>query len=144
MNNKIPLKFLLLAASFHALNALIPFLSMFVIWSLLLLTRKLHPFIDQCGKNALNFSLNTLLILIVLSFLHGLLAFLMIAVVGAGLLFFPPAATFGNQISLALDNPILFNFVAFPYFTYAMMLGAFALTGRNYKSRLIYSFIKDK
>jgi hypothetical protein len=49
MSNQIPLKFRLLAASFHALNALFPAISIFsilIIWIMWLCTKAVHPFID--------------------------------------------------------------------------------------------------
>lgn len=131
MNNQIPLKFRLLAASFHAFNALFPVISIvsiLVIWIVWLLTREIHPFIDLSGRNALNCAINCLL---------GITAGLAFC-----LLVFSLTCGVGNQDpSLLIASLILVCLFVLAYVIYAVVARIFALRGHNFTSRLIYPFI---
>jgi uncharacterized Tic20 family protein len=132
MNDQIPLKFRLLAASFHALNALFPVISIFsilIIWIVWLCTKATHPFIDLSGRNALNCAINDLLTTIV-----GIALCLLIFSLTCGV---------GNQDpSLLMASLMIVCLLVFAYSIYAVVAGIFALRGHNFTSRLIYPFIQ--
>jgi uncharacterized protein len=65
MNTDIPLKFRALAAIMHALGGLAPIISIPITWILWITTKELHPFIDRCGRSALNFQASVILYLTV-------------------------------------------------------------------------------
>jgi uncharacterized protein len=65
MNTDIPLKFRALAAIMHILGGLAPFISIPITWILWITTKELHPFIDRCGRAALNFQASVILYLTV-------------------------------------------------------------------------------
>lgn len=139
MNNLIPLKIRLLAASFHALNALFPGASIFsilIIWILWLFTRNIHPFINLAGRNALNCAINSLLWLTV-----GMTLVIMLFSLTCGV---------GNQNpSPLMTNLLMISFtlvylIMFASVIYALVAGIYAFSGFNFKSRLIYPFIQDE
>lgn len=131
MNSQIPLKFRLLAASFHALNALFPIISIvsiLVVWIVWLLTREIHPFIDLSGRNALNCAINNLLTMTV-----GIALCLLVFSLTCGV---------GNQDpSLLMASLIFVCLLVLAYTVYAIVAGIFALRGHNFTSRLIYPFL---
>jgi uncharacterized Tic20 family protein len=131
MNSQIPLKFRLLAASFHVINVLFPvisIMSILVIWIVWLLTKEVHPFIDLSGRNALNCAINNLLVTTV-----GIALCLLVFSVTCGI---------GNQDpSLLAASLILVCLLVLTYAVYAVVAGIFALRGHNFTSRLIYPFL---
>lgn len=134
MNNPIPLKIRLLAAGFHALNVLFPILSIFsalIIWIVWIFTRNIHPFVDLAGRNAFNCAINNLLWLMV----------------GLTLCFslFSLTCGIGSQDPGPVMLGLAFiSFFALAYVIYALVAGIYALTGSNFKSRLIYTFLQDE
>ena len=132
MSNQIPLKFCLLAASFHALNALFPAISIFsilIIWIIWLCTKAIHPFIDLSGRNALNCAINDLLTTTV-----GIALCLLVFSLTCGV---------GNQDPfLLMASLMLVCLLMLAYAIYAVVAGIFALRGHNFTSRLIYPFIQ--
>ena len=134
MNNLIPLKVRLLAASFHAINVLFPVFSIFsviIIWILWTFTRNIHPFVDLAGRNAFNCAINNLLWLMV----------------GLTLCFslFSLTCGIGSQDPGPVMLGLAFtSFLALAYVIYALVAGIYALTGSNFKSRLIYPFLQDE
>jgi uncharacterized Tic20 family protein len=131
MNNPIPLKVRLLAASFHVLNALFSHLSILIIWILWMCTRNIHPFVNLAGKNALNCAINSLI-----WFMVGLtLCFLL----------FSLTCGMGSEDPVPVMLGLAFTyFFTVTYSIYALVTGIYALTGSNFKSRLIYPFIQDE
>jgi uncharacterized protein len=69
MNTEIPLKFRALAAIMHALGGLAPVISIPITWILWITTKELHPFIDRCGRSALNFQASVILYMTVATLL---------------------------------------------------------------------------
>jgi uncharacterized protein len=65
MNTDIPLKFRALAAIMHALGGLAFVISIPITWILWITTKELHPFVDRCGRSALNFQVSVILYIIV-------------------------------------------------------------------------------
>jgi uncharacterized Tic20 family protein len=130
MNDTIPLKFRLVAAGLHLINALIPFLSTFVIGMLWLIIKDIHPFLDRSSRNALNCALNTLL---------GTIAFAAFC-----MFVFSITCGVGNQDpSAVIASLILLSFVMFSYSIYSVVVAIFALSGSHFESRLIYPFIRS-
>jgi uncharacterized Tic20 family protein len=100
MNSQVPRKFRILAAVLHAIGILSP-LSLPITWILWLVVRDLDPFIDRCGRSALNFQASIILYLMII---YGMLG------VMCGVL---PQ---GNVQSL------LVNFVGYPAFIISLVL----------------------
>ncbi len=100
MNSLLPHKVRILAAMLHAIGALLP-LCLPITWILWLIIRNIDPFIDRCGRSALNFQASIILYLMII---YGMLG------VMCGVL---PQ---GNVQSL------LVNFVGYPAFIISLVL----------------------
>jgi uncharacterized Tic20 family protein len=100
MNSQLPRKIRLLGSMLHAISILSP-LSLPITWILWLVVRDLDPFIDRCGRSALNFQASIILYLMII---YGMLGVI------CGVL---PQ---GNVQSL------LVNFVGYPAFIISLVL----------------------
>jgi uncharacterized Tic20 family protein len=155
MNNEIPLKFRLIAAGLHTIGAtsslLIWFLgqissmsimspSVLIIIMIIVLgimttwigwriTKEIHPFIDRAGRSALNCVLST--------FLAMLICLLFCSFI------FSITCGIGIQDSLPILVAAGISFLILVlYLMNSVVTGMFALSGYDFKSFLIYPFIK--
>ncbi len=100
---------------------------LFIIWQI---TRRIHSFIDLSGKDVLNYSLNSLLVILCFSFVTCTTC----SVVSV----MNPAA--GTIFIVGL---VIINCTALAYTIGSIVAGIYALRGYRFKNRLIYSFIPD-
>jgi uncharacterized Tic20 family protein len=128
MNDRIPLKFRALAAGLHVFGA-IPVLSVLITPILWTIVKEIHPFVDQSGKDAINYALNTFV---------G-----MMATLAFSMFVFSVTCGIGNQDpTLVLLSLLLFCCVSIVYFLNSIVAAIFALRGYSFNSRLIYPFIR--
>ncbi len=159
MNREIPLKFRLMAAGLHVISAtswssvvfgtiysMMPFThgSNFPIPTILIgitvaspittwfgwrITKKIHPFVDRSGRSAVNCVLST--------FAAMLICLLFCTFI------FSITCGIGNQDPSAILFAIGISFlIAVAYFINSLVTAIFALSGYDFKSFLIYPFIK--
>jgi uncharacterized protein len=133
MNTEIPLKFRALAAIMHALGGLAPVISIPITWILWITTKELHPFIDRCGRSALNFQASVILYMTVATLLLfttcGILSnfgqvgqsatmmisypvFFMIPILSAVLVVIPIAAAILAMFGKVYSYPLTIKFVS--------------------------------
>jgi uncharacterized protein len=133
MNTDIPLKFRALAAIMHALGGFTPIISLPITWILWITTKELHPFIDRCGRSALNFQASVILYMTVATLLLfttcGILSnfgqvgqsatmmisypvFFMIPILSAVLVVIPIAAAILAMFGKVYSYPLTIKFVS--------------------------------
>jgi uncharacterized Tic20 family protein len=169
-NDRIPARFRYLAAIHHLIFAIvtfpivvgIPFLNIFnnptliwiafplfitslgmpvFSWLLWILTRKIHPFIDLAGKDVRNYTINHLLV-------YLLLIFITITTCGMTNSNYYSDLKSSTEPSTTTQNiltagPIMLYCNEAGYFINSVTSGIFSLRGSRFKNRLLISFIKD-
>jgi uncharacterized Tic20 family protein len=159
MNREIPLKFRLIAAGLHAIGAtssslvvfgtifsmmpftyridslILPILTGIAVtspittWIGWRITKQIHPFVDRSGRSALNCVLST--------FAAMLICLLFCTFI------FSITCGIGNQDpSAILVAPGISFLILVAYFMNSLVTGILALNGYDFKSFLIYPFIK--
>jgi uncharacterized Tic20 family protein len=95
------------------------------------ITRRIHPFINASGKDVLNYSLNSLVVILFSAFvtytIYGIIATIDL-----------------STYTLFTVGAIIINSVATSYFINAVIGGIFAFRGHRWHNRLIYPFIRDE
>jgi uncharacterized Tic20 family protein len=105
-----------------------------ITWILWLFTKSIHPFVDESGRNAINYALNSLLGLL-FSALFSVFVFAVTCGSGIGGL-----VQFG-LVAIPLCG-IIFFCVATAYFISSIVAGISAWNGSYFKSRFIYPFFR--
>ena len=134
MNTEIPLKFRMLSAIMHALGGFAPVISIPITWILWITTKELHPFIDRCGRAALNFQSSVILYLtvaiVLLSTTCGILA---------------NFGQFGQSATMMLGYPVFFLMPIFFAIAFALPIAAaiLAALGKFYSYPLTIKFVSE-
>mgnify|MGYP000223331202 CR=1 FL=1 len=105
-----------------------------ITWILWLFTNSIHPFVDESGRNAINYALNSSLGLL-FSVLFSVFVFAVTCGSGIGGL-----VEFG-LVAISLCG-IIFCCVAIAYFISSIVAGINAWNGSYFKSRFIYPFFR--
>jgi uncharacterized protein len=135
MNTEIPLKFRALAAIMHALGGFAPIISIPITWILWITTKELHPFVDRCGRAALNFQSSVILYITVAT----LLLFTTCGILSN-------FGQFGQSAVMIISHPVLFLMpICFAVlFTLPIAAGILAITGKVYSYPLTIRFISEE
>jgi uncharacterized Tic20 family protein len=99
----------------------------FIVWKI---TRKIHIFVDLAGKDVLNYSLNSLLVILCSTFVTCTTCGVVSAIN-------PSAGT------IFITGLIIINSVALADTIKSVVAGIYALRGYRFKNRFIHSFIQD-
>jgi uncharacterized protein len=135
MDTEIPLKFRALAAIMHALGGFAPIISIPITWILWITTKELHPFIDRCGRAALNFQssviLYTTVAILVLGTTCGILANL---------------GSAGQSAALMIGYPIFFGAPIIYAIVFVVPIAAaiLAILGKVYSYPLTIKFVSEE
>jgi uncharacterized protein len=134
MNTEILLKFRVLAAIMHALGGFAPIISIPITWILWITTKELHPFIDRCGRAALNFQCSVILYITVAIVLLG---------TTCGIL--SNFGEFGRSAVMMISHPVLFLIpICFAVaFTLPIAAGILAILGKVYSYPLTIKFVSE-
>ncbi len=134
MNTEIPFKFRALAAIMHAIGGFTPIISLPITWILWITTKELHPFIDRCGRAALNFQASVILYLMVAMLVLGTVC---------GIL--PNFGSFGRSLAEIISYPVLFGAPIFYAVIVVIPIAAaiLAILGKVYSYPLTIKFISE-
>ncbi len=135
MNTEIPLKFRIVAAIMHALGGFTPIVSIPITWILWITTKDLHPFIDRCGRSALNFQASVILYITV--------AVLVLGTTCGILSNFGPS---GQSIAILIGYPIFFGAPILYAIVFLIPIAAaiLAMLGKVYSYPLTIKFVSEE
>jgi uncharacterized protein len=134
MNTEIPLKFRILAAIMHALGGVMV-ISIPLTWILWITTKELHPFIDRCGKAALNFQSSVILYITVA---------ILLLFTTCGIL--SNFGQFGQSAIIMIGYPVFFLAPIFYTVVFLIPIAAaiLALLGKVYSYPLTIKFVSEE
>jgi uncharacterized protein len=135
MNTEIPFKFRALAAIMHAIGGFTPIISLPITWILWITTKELHPFIDRCGRAALNFQSSVILYLMVAMLVLGTTCGILSNVGSSG-----GSAVAAISYLIIFGSPILYAVIVF----IPIAAGILALIGKVYSYPLTIKFISEE
>ncbi len=133
MNTQIPLKFRIIAAIIHLIAWISPIISIPITWIVWMVTKELHPLIDQSGKSALNFQSSLALYLVAAIGIFG-------AVCGLSA---------NNNIAgtiatlLAYPNFLIISILGFASFSLPIIAAIFTIYGKVYSYPLAIRFYSE-
>jgi uncharacterized protein len=135
MNTEIPLKFRILVAIMHALGGFTPIISLPITWILWITTKELHPFIDRCGRSALNFQASVILYLTVA---------ILLLFTTCGIL--SNFGQFGQSAAMIISYPVLFGAPIFYAIVFVIPIAAaiLAILGKVYSYPLTIKFVSEE
>jgi uncharacterized protein len=136
INNQLPGKIRLLGALPHAIGAFFLLLSPLTLpltWLLWLIIREIDPFIDRCGKSALNFQASVILYLVVIFGLLGIMC---------GVL---PQGNIQSNIVNFIGYPLFFLSLALLFCSCCLSIFAaiLAIRGKVYSYPLTIRFLSE-
>jgi uncharacterized protein len=132
MNTDIPLKFRALAAIMHALGGLAFVISIPITWILWITTKELHPFVDRCGRSALNFQVSVILYIIVT---------ILLLFTTCGIL--SNFGSSGQSLASMISYPVFFMIPILYAVLVAISIAA-AMLGKVYSYPLTIKFISEE
>lgn len=102
-----------------------------IVWICWLIARRIHGVINVAGQDAINCTLNNLVVILALAFVFG-----------------TTCGVFNSNQSLAGDilnsSLVIFDLVAIGYAINSAIASVFTLKGRQLNNRLIYPFIHNE
>jgi uncharacterized protein len=135
MNTEIPLKFRALAAIMHALGGFTPIVSLPITWILWITTKELHPFIDRCGRAALNFQASVILYLTVAILLLGTTCGILSSI-----------GQYGQSAAMMIGYAVFFVMPIFFAVLFVVPIAAaiLAMLGKVYSYPLTIKFVSEE
>ena len=102
-----------------------------IVWICWLITRRIHGVINVAGKDAINCTLNNLVVILALAFVFS-------TTCGVFNISSSPANNIMNS------SLVLFDLVAIAYAINSAVASVFTLRGSQFNNRLIYQFIRNE
>ena len=135
MNTEIPFKFRALAAIMHAIGGFTPIISLPITWILWITTKELHPFIDRCGRAALNFQASVILYTTVAILVLGTTCGVLASVGSSG-----GSALAAISYVIIFGAPILYAVI----FVIPIAAAILAILGKVYSYPLTIKFVSEE